>query len=305
MKPLLLTIDDNVHLRAGLEWHNQWERGECIVRHFPDGESYVRVLSECAQRDVIILCGLHNPDRRILPLLFCADTLKEMGARSVGLIAPYLAYMRQDQRFHEGEAISSRLFARLISQHFDWLVTVDPHLHRYRDLSEIYSIPNHLISATTLIAQWIQQHVEKPVLIGPDSESEQWVAAVARLAHAPYLILNKIRRGDTDVEVSVPDVDKWRTHTPVLVDDIISTGHTLLETIAHLQDAQMHPAVCIAVHGLFANNAYERILTSGAERIVTTNSVPHISNAIDLSDLLATPVADFLKSQNKMHVLRG
>lgn len=305
MKPLLLTLDDNVHLRAGLEWRNQWERGECIVRHFPDGESYVRVLSACAQRDVIILCGLHEPDRRILPLLFCADTLKELGARSIGLVAPYLAYMRQDRRFHDGEAISSRLFARLISQHFDWLVTVDPHLHRYRNLGEIYSIPNRVISATAVIAQWIQQQVAQPLLIGPDSESEQWVSAVAKLADAPYLVLNKIRRGDNDVQVSVPDVEKWREHTPVLVDDIISTGHTLLETIAHLQDAHMRPAVCVAVHGLFANSAYEKLLTSGAERVATTNSVPHVSNAIDLSELLAAPVSDFLKSQNKTNAVRG
>ena len=295
MTPLLLTLDDNIHLRAGLERHAQWQRGECSVRHFPDGESYVRVLSDCRDRDVIILCGLHNPDARILPLLFCCDALKELGARRIGLIAPYLAYMRQDRRFHAGEAISSRSFAKLLSQNFHWLMTVDPHLHRYHDLGEIYSIPAVTLSAATLLSQWITQHVAQPLLIGPDSESEQWVAAIAQRAQAPYLILNKIRKGDADVEVSVPDVERWHAHTPVLVDDIISTGHTLLETIAHLRAARMRAPVCVAVHGLFADGAYEKLITAGAARVITTNSVAHVSNGIDLSALLLDAANEIIK----------
>ncbi len=313
-KPLLLTLDDNTGLRTGLERCTQWEPGACSVRHFPDGESYVRILSACAQRDVIIQCGLHAPDRKIMALLFCAATLKELGARSVGLVAPYLAYMRQDCRFHEGEAVSSRLFAQLVSHYFDWLITVDPHLHRHRELGEIYSIPARAISSTASMARWIREHVDQPLLIGPDSESEQWVSAVARLADAPFLVLNKIRRGDNDVQVSVPDVEKWRGHTPVLVDDIISTGHTLLETLAHLRHARMRPAVCVAAHGLFSDSVekklgaceklntgktlstYEQLLAGGADRIVTTNSVPHDSNAIDLSDVIAAAVDAFLTS---------
>jgi len=80
--------------------------------------------------------------------------------------------------------------------------------------------------AAPLISDWIRNEVKKPLLIGPDSESEQWVAAVARDAVAPHLVLQKVRHGDRDVEISVPEVARWRDHIPVLVDDIVSTGRT-------------------------------------------------------------------------------
>src|SRR5690606_29397042 len=200
MTPLLLfTLGDHPALQPALLAAAGAEAGHCEVRHFPDGESYVRVLSECAGRRTAILCTLHRPDELFLPLLFLAGTLRELGARSVGLVAPYLAYMRQDKRFLDGEAITSRQFAGQLSSAFDWLVTVDPHLHRYAGLDDIYSIPSRVVHAAPLLAQWIRAHLANPLLIGPDSESEQWVSAVAAAAKAPYQILEKIRRGDRDV----------------------------------------------------------------------------------------------------------
>ncbi len=294
MKPLLLALDANTALRDAVLASDRFERGECMVRQFPDGESYVRILSECAQRDVVILCTLHQPDALIMPLLFCADTLRELGAKSIGLVAPYLAYMRQDVRFHAGEAVNAKLFAKLISAHFDWLVTVDPHLHRIHNLSDIYSIPQRTLTAVPLLAQWLEREIKNPLLIGPDSESEQWVANVANMAHAPYLVLEKIRRGDRDVQIALPDLQRYREHTPVLVDDIISTGHTMLEVIAQLRAANFAAPVCAAVHGLFSENAEEKLLAAGTQRIVTCNTVAHRTNAIDVGALLIDAVHNLM-----------
>ena len=109
----------------------------------------------------------------------------------VGLVAPYLAYMRQDRRFKPGEAVTSREVAQLLSGAFDWLVTVDPHLHRYTSLAEIYRIPTHVTHAAPLISQWIKANVPRALVIGPDSESEQWVSAVASEAGAPFTVLRE------------------------------------------------------------------------------------------------------------------
>jgi ribose-phosphate pyrophosphokinase len=285
--PILITLDGNSALRRGLLAQTGFAAGECEWRHFPDGESYVRVYGDYSGRDVVIQCGLQQPDRIAMPLVFCVGTLRELGVRSVGLIAPYLAYMRQDHRFHEGEAVSSRLFAHFLSAHVDWLVTVDPHLHRYHDLAEIYSIPCATLTAMPLLAQWIKREVALPLLIGPDSESAQWVGAVAGLVDLPYTMLSKTRYGDRHVEVSVPDIDAWRGRTPVLIDDIISTGHTLLAAIARLRHANMPPAVCIAVHGLFAEHTDIKLHDAGIARVATTNSIMHASNVVDLSAIIA------------------
>src|SRR5690606_14279668 len=133
----------------------------------------------------------------------------------------------------------SAYFAKLISGFADSLTTIDPHLHRRSSLSEIYSVPNKVIHAASHISEWIKRKVDRPVLIGPDSESEQWVSQVALNANAPFIVLEKIRHCDKDVEVSVPDVDNYKNHTPVLVDDIISTAKTMIETVGHLKRAGM------------------------------------------------------------------
>lgn len=261
--------------------------GIITFRRFPDGESCVKIGNNIQNQEVIAVCGLDNPDTKAMSLIFFAATAKELGAQKIGLITPYLGYMRQDIRFHEGEAVTSNIFAKFLSNYFDWLITVDPHLHRHKSLDEIYSLQGIVVHATNIIAEWIKSNVTQPVLIGPDEESEQWVADVAKKAVAPFTVLKKIRHGDKDVEVSVPEVEKYKNHIPVLVDDIISTARTMIETIKHLKTSGMKPAVCIGIHAVFASGAYEDLLNSGIDRIITCNTILHPSNNIDVSNIIA------------------
>lgn len=269
--------------------------GTLIVHEFPDGETYVRGETPCQGRDAVLAANLFQPNAQVLPLLFCVRALRELGAQRVTLVSPYLPYMRQDKRFQSGEVVTSHIFAKLLSDTIDGLVTVDPHLHRFETLDEIYAIPSRVQHAAPAIAAWIQAHIDRPVIVGPDSESEQWVSEVAKMASAPYLVLSKTRRGDRNVEITVPSLEPWRKHTPVLVDDIISTARTMIEIIEHLAKAGYAPPICIGVHGIFAADAYESLTTAGAADVVTCNTVPHPSNAIDLTRTLADGVRALLK----------
>jgi ribose-phosphate pyrophosphokinase len=290
MTPLLFALPGNEQMASLLAPLLRAETGKATMRRFPDGETYWRYDTPVAGRDVALLCTLDRPDDKLPALLFAAAAARDLQARRVGLIAPYLAYMRQDHRFQPGEAISSATFARIVSGEVDWLITVDPHLHRRASLDEIYSVPTRALHAAPLIAQWISDNVPDPLLIGPDRESEQWVAAVARGAGAAHIVLRKTRRGDRDVEVAVPDLAQWRGRTPVLVDDIVSSGQTMVETLKHLKDKRLAPPVCIGVHGIFAGNALAGMKAAGAARIVTTNTIAHETNGIDVSGLLAEGV---------------
>lgn len=289
-RPLLIALPGNGHLVDGLANAIGADVGHIAIRRFPDGETYLRYETPIAGRSLVLLCTLDRPDDKFLPLVFAAAAARDLGASRVGLVAPYLAYMRQDRRFQPGEAVTSTYFAKLLSGQIDWLVTVDPHLHRRSSLAEIYSIPTQVLHAAPLISDWIRNQVKMPLLIGPDSESEQWVASVARDAGAPHVVLHKVRHGDRDVEVSVPDVVRWRDHIPVLVDDIVSTGRTMIETIGHLKREGMQPPVCVGVHGIFAGEAFGELMAAGAGKMVTTNAVPHETNAIDVTALLAQGV---------------
>lgn len=294
MKTILINLESDPALAEQLCHELDAQVGEIELRRFPDEESYLRVLTDCRDHHVVIFCNLYQPDNKILRLLLLTYTLRQMGAIKIGLITPYLAYMRQDKQFKTGECVSSRPFAKLISESLDFMITMDPHLHRYNSLDEIYSIPTRVVHAAPLIADWIKAHIAHPLLIGPDSESEQWVSHVAKLADAPFQVLNKIRRGDYDVEVTLPKVEHWRQHTPVLVDDIISSGRTMLETIGHLNKAGMPQATCIAVHGIFAADAYSQLQAVSA--VITSCCIPHPSNQIEIASAMALATRELLET---------
>jgi len=286
MKPIVFSMPGNEALAESLRIGLDAEHGNFTQRQFPDGETYIRILSAVKGKETIVVCTLHKPDSKMLPLFFICKLLKDLKAKSICLIVPYLAYMRQDKQFNSGEAITSEYFAKLISSIADRLITIDPHLHRRSSMNEIYSIPSNVLHSAKLISIWIKNNIPNALLIGPDSESEQWVSEVAKDAGAPFIVLQKIRHGDSDVEVSIPQIEKYINHTPVLVDDIISTAHTMIETLEHLTKAGMKPAICIGVHAVFANAAYNDLVKTGVKEIITCNTIPHISNKIDVSGII-------------------
>jgi ribose-phosphate pyrophosphokinase len=294
LKPVFFCLDGNMALVKKVVDLLDAELGELELRAFPDGESYIRVLTECQGRQVVLMGSLDNPDAKVLRWLLLAETLRDLGALKVGLLVPYLAYMRQDMRFKQGEGITSRYFAKLISQYFDWLITVDPHLHRYDTLDEIYTIPTRVLHGADLIAAWIEAHIPDPLLVGPDSESEQWVSATARVIGCPCLVLDKVRYGDRKVDISAPHADAYKQRTPVMIDDIISTGHTMIETTISLQKQGFLAAIGVGVHGLFADQAYEEMIAAGMKAVYCTDSIAHKTSVITLAPLLAQGVTAML-----------
>jgi len=289
---VVLALPGAAGLAARLAQQLRCDWSELALHRFPDGECLVRLDAPVQGRCVVLAGSLDQPDGKALPLLFAADAARELGAVQVGLVAPYLAYMRQDQRFRPGEAVTSRSFARLLSGTLDFLVTVDPHLHRWRSLGDIYPIRTRAVAAAPLIAGWLRRNVPAPLLVGPDSESEQWVAEVARLTGAPWTVMTKQRRGDREVEVTLDGAGAWPGRTPVLLDDIASTGHTLVAAVQALAAAGLARPLCIVVHALFTQDAGQRLLEAGAARVVSCDTVDHPSNAIELAAPLAAAVLE-------------
>lgn len=289
--------DENLAQRLSREF--EWDLGEAVFRHFPDGESQVRLASCVSGREVCFVCSLAQPDEKFLPLYFAAKIAKELGARRVGLVAPYLAYMRQDQRFQPGEGISAQYFAALLCQVFDWLITVDPHLHRIDSLDRIYSIPTLVLHAAPLLSQWINSNIKNPLLIGPDQESEQWVSKVAQQASSPFIVLEKKRLGDRQVEISLPESFHFdAAQIPVLVDDIISTAQTMIQAIRQIKQRTSAPPVCVGVHAVFGGEAYSKLLDTGA-RVITCNTIAHPSNGIDWTPLAGQALKKILFLENR------
>jgi ribose-phosphate pyrophosphokinase len=287
MFPMILALPGAQRVADHLRSCLSCEPRALAVHQFPDGESCPVLPADVAGRDVVLAAMLDRPDDKLAALYLCASVARELGARSVGLVAPYLPYMRQDARFAPGQGVTARHMARLLSGCVDWLVTVDPHLHRFRSLDELYTIPSEVVPAAPSIARWIAAQVEQPLIVGPDQESEQWVAQVAALVGCPYTVLSKTRSGDRAVQVTAPPAHVVAGRTPVLVDDIVSTARTMAVTVAALRRAGTAAPVCVAVHALFAGDALQALQAAGAGRIVSCNTVLHDSNLIDVLDPLA------------------
>lgn len=266
------------------------ETGGIETRRFPDGETYVRIHGEPKDRDTYLVCTLADPDYQIPPLLFAARTIRALGARSLTLIAPYLAYLRQDAEFHKGEAVSSRIFADLIGREFDGLVTVDPHLHRYRSLDEIYTIPARVVRTNELIGTWVRENVASPIVIGPDAESAQWVEAIAANAACPWSTFTKERHGDRSVRLVSPDEGDFRGRTPVLFDDIISSGATMIGAAKVLENQGWPAPYCISVHALFDATTAAR-LKALTRAVLTTDTVANPFSHFRTAPLIAEQLA--------------
>ena len=292
MSTVVLALPESEALARRISELAAMALGVVESRQFPDGETYLRIDTDCANKSVVLVCTLDRPDPKVLPLLFLADAARARGARRVGLAAPYLAYLRQDSQFRPGEAVTSRTFARLLSGHADWLVTIDPHLHRYHALSDLYGMPSRVVHAAPALAVWIAAQVDRPVLVGPDVESAQWVTDVADRVGAPSVVMRKTRRSDRTVEVSAPDMEAYRQHTPVVVDDVVSSAQTMIETVKRLVAAGLRAPVCVAVHALFSDTAKRALLDAGAARIATTTSVPHSTNMIDVVPLMISAIRE-------------
>ncbi|MCB1878062.1 MAG: ribose-phosphate diphosphokinase [Chromatiales bacterium] len=259
---------------------------EIRVHPFPDGETLVR-LPETLPDEVILYTSLDNPNARLIELVLAAGTAPALGASRLALIAPYLCYMRQDSAFHPGEAISQRVIGALLARHFDTVITVDPHLHRTANLAE--AVPTRRAVAVTAapnLAQWLIDRNDKPLLIGPDEESEQWVRAIAEKAGLDYGVATKRRLGDRHVRVELPPL-RYAGRRVVLVDDVVSTGRTLAEAARHLVLGGAASISVLVTHALFVDDAMDQLRAAGVGEICSTDSVLHSSNKVFLHELLA------------------
>ncbi len=292
--PLFIPMPGNEAMAARLAAGSGGSLAALEVHTFPDGEIRPRLLQDVAGHSIALVCTLDRPNGKFLPLAFTAAAARELGASKVGLVAPYLGYMRQDKRFHPGEALTSRTFAALISGAFDWLVTVDPHLHRTRSLTEIYSIPALALHAGPALSQWVKANIARPFLIGPDEESRQWVADVAKQCSAPFAILHKDRSGDRTIRVMASHLSLPDDATPVLLDDIVSSGGTVIETIRLIKNLSRHIPIVLAIHGVFANGAEQAIRDTGA-RLVTSNTIPGRAAVVEVDRLIAPAIADIMR----------
>lgn len=259
----------------------------CISRHhFPDGELKLR-LPPALPVHVVLLRSLAQPNEKLIELLLAAQTARALGATQITLVAPYLAYMRQDIAFQPGEAVSQRIVGRFLAGLVDAVITVDPHLHRIARLEEAIPVPRTVVlSGAPLLSDLIAQRRPDALLVGPDEESLQWVAQAAARHGFDHAVCRKVRHGDRHVEIALPDAPV-RGRAVVLLDDVASSGHTLAQAARGLLAAGAASVDVAVTHALFAGDAGQLLWRAGIRQVWSTDCITHPSNAVSMAPAIA------------------
>lgn len=291
MAGVLLHFDDEAAAAARLAQATGLQVA-LIERHrFPDGELCLRLPPDLPDH-VVMLRGLHQPNEKLVELLLGARTARTLGARRLTLVAPYLGYMRQDIAFHPGEAVSQRIVGTFLAELFDAVVTVDPHLHRIARLDEAIPVAHALaLSAAPLLAELAVARCVRPLLVGPDAESAQWVESAAAAHGLDHAVCSKQRHGDHKVEIRLPEAD-FAGRAVVLIDDVASTGRTVALAAKLLFDAGAATVDLAVTHALFAADALAVVRAAGVGEVWSTDCIPHESNAVSVAPMLAAALRE-------------
>lgn len=278
IQALPLAVKDAARLASqlGISMH------EIDLHRFPDGE--LRVTVGAAAATTIIYAPLDQPNDKLLAILFAAEALRREGVLRLVLVAPYLCYMRQDAAFHKGEAISQKVVGPLLASSFD------AHLHRTKNIEDIFpGIEADDLSAMPAIAKALHAGglSSDTLVVGPDEESGSWVGDLAGRLGLKHVVACKTRRGDRAVEIAFADPALFRGRPVLLVDDIVSSGGTLIACAKTLVAAGAMAVDAVITHALFPPEMTQAFLSVGLRSIRSTSSVPHPTNAIALDDVLA------------------
>lgn len=254
---------------------------------FPDGEMRLRYTDDITDKHVVIINSMSpNPDEMLLESAFAIHAARQLGAAQITFVAPYLAYMRQDKQFHPGECISAKAMAKILDC-ADQIIAIDPHLHRIRRLQDIFRAKARSISTDPVLAEYISKNHPTAIIIGPDIESSQWAKTIADSIGQESMILLKKRYSSTKVRIIVHgDPSRFKGRDVVIVDDIISTGHTMIEPIRQLKKFGAKKITCVAVHGILVGNALQKLRKLGAQ-VITTNTIQNPTTKIDVSPIIA------------------
>lgn len=298
-KPIVLGGSQGEHIAVQLSKILDAELGSVEVERFPDGETYIRVLNEVEGRRLIYVNSLQRgPNETLVETLLTLDALRDLGARKVHAVIPYMSYARQDERFKPGEAVSITTVAKLFrSLNIDSIYTVDMHLHRITDPTTLFGAKFRNLTGVRELAKYVKlQHpdiLSRSVVVGPDEEAEQWAAIMARDLNVEYTVLEKKRFSATEVKIEARGANV-KGRIAIIVDDIISTGGTIIEAVKVLRELGCDQVLVTCVHPLLVGRAYQRLLQLGLIELAGTDTVLSPISRIPIAPAIADSLREDL-----------
>ncbi len=261
---------------------------------FPDGEKYLRIPKRL-EGDVLLVHSLHQPqDERFVQLLLAVDAAKGAGASRVIVVVPYFAYARQDKRFLEGEPVSvGALLKAVEAAGADALAVVD--IHKPSSLDEWLRIPHFNVLPVGELAGYFRGKLRDPVVLAPDKGALHRAQLAAQVLGAEYDYLEKSRdrvTGEVKIAPKSVDVDG---RDVLFIDDIISTGGTLVAAAKEVLALGAKRVYAACTHALLVSGALDKLYAAGVEEVVATDTVPSPVSRVSVAEPIAEVVRKLLR----------
>lgn len=251
-----------------------------ISKRFPDDELYIRIMEDLSGHDAIIVQTTH-PDPNIVELFLLQDAAQEAGASSITVIVPYMGYARQDKQFKEGEPISARALAKLISFIADKVITVDPHKEHILDFFTVTALS---CSAVVALAQYLKQK-NIDLVLAPDKGALTRATQAAEILGCDVDYMEKTRIDGTTVKITPKRLDA-KGKSVAIIDDIISTGGTMATSIKELRKQGANHVFVTCTHGLFAGDAIKKLHAAGCDEIISTDTIENDFSKVHVASSL-------------------
>ena len=292
----------SLDLATAIAKHLDAELVPVDLRIFPDGESKIKMRRVDKDYCIVVQSTYPPTDRHLLQALMMIKRCSEDGAANVCAVMPYMAYSRQDRAFLDGEVVSMALVAKLIETvGTKRLITVD--IHSPASLS-YFTIDTQNISAVGLLANYAAVKIKPnaPIVVSPDMGGAKRAVKFARMLGTDMVALKKSRDKDT-AEVIIEEKELNSSvlgRDLILLDDMISTGESIVEACRFLRRYKPNKIYAICTHALLIGDATTRIKAAGVEEIISTNSVPGINAKVDLAPLITTKLKAIIDTKKHL-----
>ncbi len=250
---------------------------------FPDGERYIRIKGEIPDEVVVIQSTGYPQDENFMELFLIIKTLKDIGADKVKAVIPYLGYSRQDKRFKPGEAVSVKIIAELLeAAGADEVFSVNLHEH---NIIKFFNIPAHELSAIPLLAKHLSPMVDDPIIVAPDKGALAHAKTMAEIIGCEYDYMEKVRISPEKVETRLKSFDV-EGRSAIIVDDIISTGGTIVNAARILRSQGANDIKVACVHAVLVDDALLKIFSVGVDDVIATDTIKSEVSRVSVAPLI-------------------
>ncbi len=259
------------------------------LRIFPDGESKITLKNKPRGR-IIVVHSIYPPvDSNLIRALALVSQAKRYSSQ-VYVVVPYLGYARQDREFLPGEAITMSLVAKMFkAAGATRIFVVD--IHSMMALKH-FQIPAKNVTAIQELVKYFKKlNLKDPVVVSPDMGGAQRARNFASLLGVEFIALEKHRdRKSGEVRIKSGNHHEIRGRDIILVDDIISTGNSIVKAAQFLKKQRCGRIYASCTHALLIGDAEERIKKAGVARIISTNTIPGKTGIVDVSPVIAKAI---------------